>query len=299
MEYMQGIRRQYLANELRGIPVVTYLLINHINDMPEISINSCLKFSSAPIVIGYLNESDLLGVPNDPRIYFLKLNDSIESGGSRNYTDFESLDFFMLVTYKWILFKRLFEDGIDHLIYSDLDVIWYADVADIMAQAHRNLKEVKLFIQSITALPGKPSLCMGIVSMTKSREIENLIQNCHQRHVGEVHRGHRYGDDDAITEFNEAMNYPVWIRELPQSTFPVGMFINNYSKSSLFPGLFATKPFLFHANYVIGERNKIALMRLANRLIASDKNEWVRWSVFLYLKKVRLFFGILRNRFFR
>lgn len=296
---MQEVRRPYNANELYGNPVVTYLLINHINDMPEIAINSCLNFSSAPIVIGYLNESDLLGVPNDPRIHFLKLNDSIESGGSNKYTDFETLDFFMLVTYKWVLFKRLFDDGIDHLIYSDLDVIWYADVAEIMIQAHRNQTEVKLLIQSITTDPSKPSLCMGIVSMVKSTETENLIQNCHKRHVEEVAGGHRYGDDDAITDFNKAMNYPFWIRELPQSTFPVGMFINNYSKRALFPGLFSTKPFLFHANYVIGERNKIALMRLANKLIASERSEWGRWSVFLFLKRIRLFLSVLKKHITR
>lgn len=296
MEYMQEFRKPYNANELRGNPVVTYLLINHINDMPEISINSCLKFSSAPIVVGYLNEFDLQGVPNDPRIRFLKLNDSIESQGSSKYTDFETLDFFLLVTYKWVLFKRLFDDGVEHLIYSDLDVVWYADVAEIMIQAHRNQNQVKFLVQSITSDPGKPSLCMGIVSMVKSPETENLIQKCHQLHVGEVNRGFRYGDDDAVTDFNKTMNYPSWIRELPQSTFPVGMFINNYSKSSLFPGLFATKPFLFHANYVIGERNKIALMRLANKLIASERSKWGRWSVFLFLKRVRLLIGTLKNQ---
>lgn len=295
MGNMQEFRRPYRADEFHRTPVVTYLLINHVNDLPEISINSCLKFSSVPIVIGYLNEYDLRGVPNDTRIRFLKLNDSVESEISNKYVDFETIDFFKLVTYKWVLFKRLFDDGVKHLIYSDLDVVWYADVAQIMIQAHRNQNQVKFLVQSITTDPGKPSLCMGIVSMVKSPETESLIQTCHQLHVDAVNNGFRYGDDDAITDFYKTMNYPFWIRELPQSTFPVGMFINNYSKRSMFPGLFATKPFLFHANYVIGEKNKIALIRLASKLIASESNKWGRWSVFLLLKRIRLFISTLKK----
>jgi hypothetical protein len=56
------------------------------------------------------------------------------------------------------------------------------------------------------------------------------------------------------------LNFPSWIKELPQATFPVGSMVNLYSKKNLFPGLKGPSSYIFHANYVVGINNKILLL---------------------------------------
>ena len=51
------------------------------------------------------------------------------------------------------------------------------------------------------------------------------------------------------------------VRTLPQSTFPTGNMINNFSRRNQFPGLVPYQPYIFHANFVIGNSKKIGLLR--------------------------------------
>jgi len=283
-------------------PIVVYLLINRINEMPRMSIQSCLDNSTSKIVIGYLNESDLIDIPVDPRVSILKLEtlSNLSANGSESkYKAFDSLDFFILVTYKWLLFKQLFSDGVQHLIYSDLDVLWFDDVSQVLVQTHREFTSSKLLIQSVTTTPSKPSLCMGLVSIINSPETQNLIDYCYKEHIREVQSGNKIGDDDVISAFYTSHGYPDWIRELPQVTFPVGMLLNTYVRNSLFPGLCSVKPYIFHANYVVGEKNKILLLKLANKLIALNSNQKTLgfyWIMYLALKRVKFKADTLRRK---
>lgn len=259
----------YSRDHLNFSPVVVYLIINKIQQMPKMAIESCLRQSNSKIVIGYLKESDLFDIPRDPRISVLQLEE-LEylkfAVVSQEYFSFDTADFFTLVAYKWLLFKKLFELGEKHLIYSDLDVIWFSNVSKSLSETHNEISNCKVLVQSATTVASSPRLCMGLASFINSKEVLDLINECFALHLKAIIAGLKLGDDDIISDFYKNNNYPEWIRELPQVTFPVGMLINAYSYKTVFPGLYASKPQIFHANYTIGERNKILLLRIAQNI---------------------------------
>jgi hypothetical protein len=267
--------------------------------MPRLSIQSCLDNSKSEILIGYLNDLDLVNIPESPRISFLRLDNLNSNIPQGNYQAFDTLAFFELVTFKWLIFRKLFQDGVQHIIYSDLDVIWFGDVTQTLVETHKEFTECKVLIQSTTSNPSQPNLCMGLVSIINSPETRNLIDHCYKEHVKEVQAGNKIGDDDVITAFYASQGYPSWIRELPQLTFPVGMLLNAYTRNSIFPGLRSVKPYIFHANYVVGEKNKILLLKLANKLIAPNSNQKTLgfyWMMYLALKRVKFKAGTLRRK---
>lgn len=289
----------FSQENLKSTPIVVYLVINRIKDMPRIAIESCLMHSNSNIVVGYLHESDLTDIPVSPRISFLKL-DQIEKIGLNQvhgkYFAYDTFNFFALVAYKWLLFKKLFEQGVAHIIYCDLDVIWFSDVSKLLVEAHKQIPGNRVLIQSATTMASSPRLCMGLASFLNSSEVLKLIDNCFQIHVKEIESGNQIGDDDVISKYYKDNGYPIWIRELPQIAYPVGNMINAYKKKSIFPGLNPPEPAIFHANYTIGENNKILLLKIARSMIIKKRNAanlGVYWSGYLLAKRCKFFLSSL------
>jgi Nucleotide-diphospho-sugar transferase len=286
-------------------PIVCFLLINEIKELPYLSIESCLKNTKSLIYIGYNSENSLRGLPKSERIKFIKLiPDNITENNT--YVDFQSLDFFEIVTLKWDLFDRLFHLGYEHIIYSDLDVIWYRDCVEEMKILHSVHKDVKVFIQDATLDPKQPRLCMGFVSFIKSPQVSSLIANCKKNHKLEVSRLQRYGDDEAVTDFYIKEKFPLWIGKLPQIAFPVGIFLNSFSNKPQIPGLkpfFAqpnlSAPYIFHANYLIGERNKLLGIKIMNKYVGVSKNLGFYLYLYLIAKKILFIRHKLKTSFFK
>ena len=288
----------------RDDTVVVFLIINKIVDLPSASIESVLENSSANIVIGYFNEKDLLNLPSSSRLFYIKLLPQFDSRSitEEKYTDFQQIEFFRLVAFKWELFIQLFDLGFKHVIYSDLDVLWMSDVVSILGDFHIAVPYAKVLIQDATIDPGKPQLCMGLVSLVLSEEVRKLLADCYSLHLSGTKNGEKLGDDDVISNYYIKEGFPIWISPLPQLSFPVGVLLNAYSKKSVFPGLFASKPYIFHANYVVGERNKRLLLRVMSRLV-HESNSHLKftfgWKFLLLLKRLRYRLGTLRRRIFR
>jgi hypothetical protein len=249
--------------------IIAFLVINKMGKLPELAINSVLKNSNNRIAVGYIRDSDIENLPTHPRMEFIKIPISLnfkDIDFTNQYLPFSKQEFFILVTYKWVLFKMLLERGDSHIIYSDSDVLWFSDVASSLEAAHKSLPGVKVLIQSATVDPGVPQLCMGLISMIDSEEVRGLIDTCFLNHQSRAGAGEMVGDDDVITDYYHSNYQGTWIRELPQSTYPVGMLLNTVKRSSPFPGLTSPRPALFHANYVVGLSNKLLLLSIANSL---------------------------------
>jgi hypothetical protein len=291
-----------LETEFRGKSVVTFLVINRIKELPERAIRAVLDTCKDQIVIGYINSADISHLPRDTRITYLRIPASVPESTKRSdgeYLPFSNQEFFILVAYKWELFRLLFEAGVSRIIYSDLDVIWFRDVGEILDKAYAANPSIKVFIQSATIDPSTPQLCMGLVSMTNSQEVLKMIHECFTEHLARATAGEMIGDDDVITTYFRNLSVQGWIKELPQSTFPVGMLINLVNRSSSFPGLSSPNPAIFHANYVVGLENKILLLRMAESMF-HGKNVFLeltfRQSIRLIVKKIRqLRRNILQN----
>lgn len=121
-----------------------------------------------------------------------------------------------------------------------------------------------------------------------------MLQTCYDAHMLKIDDGIAIGDDDIITDFYLTRDASNWIRLLPQIAFPVGSLLNAFRNNSLIPGLRPTfpepnrhQPYIFHANFTVGERNKRLLIRLALQVMSHEFEITPRWRLILFIKRVR------------
>lgn len=285
-----------------GVSAVCLLIINMIEELPQLAIRSILANTNARIFIGYCRIEDLVDVPRDDRITPVLLEHSEQTNLNISvnsvYADFDSEGFYRLVTLKWSLLRKIFGMGYTHVVYSDLDVIWLKDVAGILSKTHSSNNQIECLIQSFTSDPAEPRLCMGLLSVMNTSKVIDFLNDCESLHIRETNRGNYIGDDDIVTYLFRDRGYPNWIRELPQGEFPVGNFLNLYTRKTLFPGLAHPTPAIFHANFVVGLRNKRLLLRVfmspaQRKILGADLGMY--WRILLLAKRVRIKVGTLRK----
>ena len=266
---------------------ICFLLINKMDELPELAVASAYARTGADIFLGYLNETDLPDLKNTIRVNRLLLHcesdDQLLVTGGK-YSDFSEDSFYKIVQYKWKLLHSVLSLGYDYVIYSDTDVYWNLDpIAEIVTNFELR-SEVHIQLQSFTDLPSQPKLCMGFVALRNSNQTLDFIQECQNRHTTHSREFGRIGDDDIVTQLYVDQKFPNLILELPQTTFPVGRMLKLYSKKSIFPGLPSPVPFIFHANYVVGLRNKLILMKLfITHYSIDDRDKKLEFKLLLVL----------------
>ncbi len=268
-----------MEESLTDSPVVCFLVINRMPVLPALAIQSVLKNSDAMICIGYTDIDDLADLPTDDRISLIQLDrESIASEVvSTHYADFEKNTFYQIVQLKWNLLEKCLNSFSGRtIIYNDIDVIWMKDATIPVTQSFEKDSKVHILIQDYTSNPAKPELCMGFVGIRNSQESLKIIHLCKNQHKELLMSNPKIGDDNVISLIYSTSNSKESFQLLPQSTFPVGNMINNFRPFSIFPGLSAFKPYIFHANFVIGIQRKIVLTYLALKLISPD---WYRVSI--------------------
>lgn len=264
-------------------------------ELPEIAITSAYERTGAEILVGYLDESDLPSLRADIKVNLISLENQFafeEENRGRVYIDFAQDSFYQIVQLKWQLLQKVFEMGYDYIIYSDTDVYWNQDPCIELVEVFEKRQKVHVQIQSFTDQGSRPKLCMGFVAFRNSNQAKEFISDCRARHTKYSHEIGRIGDDDVATQYYEEKDFPEFILELPQTTFPVGRMLKIFSKHSKFPGLPSPVPYIFHANYVVGLRNKTILMKIfmKNYSIFDKKIEFgVRLNAILFLQRLRLF----------
>ena len=255
---------------VEGSPIICFLLVNRIRDLPELSIQSVLQKSKSDIYIGYINEADLSYLPNSPRIHLISLKDEARKLGvvAGDYKGFNQDAFYQLVQLKWTLFDYLLRaTASPYVIYSDLDVIWLNDPISALDVSFKENTMAQIFVQDATSIPGIPFLCMGIFIFRNSAMTAKVIQECISLHAELLLNNPATGDDEVINKYYMDNGMPNEIQKLPQSTFPVGNMLNAYSRRTLFYGIPRILPFIFHANFVIGNRRKVQLLLIMHKQI--------------------------------
>ena len=250
--------------------IVLFLVVNRIPYLPMIAIKSVLDNSNCKIVVGYLSKNDLSEIPDSPRVSYFDLSKAASSlglnVGNGKYENFDQDSFFSLVQLKWNLIldtMKLYKDA--DLIYNDIDVFWLRPVSEEIQNIFKKSKRCNLIIQSSTSNPSDPQLCMGFLGIRNNSESKKLIANLSRLHRNMLKTNKRAGDDDVITAFYNSAHQPNYILQLPQSTFPVGNLLNNFSKKKLYPGLIPFKPYIYHANFVVGASKKLQITYLIHK----------------------------------
>jgi hypothetical protein len=256
------------VSNLNSECAVVFLVINQIQDLPGLAINSVLQNSDSQIFIGTVRDQDRNSLPRDSRITFIDLGSEASSLGIQigngGYQSFEKDVFFSLVQLKWVLFKKVSQiSDCEFLIYNDIDVFWLRPLLPDLLSAFRDTPSIQMMIQHFTWVPGRPQLCMGFVVFRKGVFLSDLIEEASELHAKLLETNPRAGDDDVITDLYRNKNFPAEIQLLPQTTFPVGNLLNLFSKRDQFPGLKPFSPYIFHANFVVGLPKKLMISRIA------------------------------------
>lgn len=282
---------------------ICLLVVNKIPEMPRISIESILSSTDSPVFLGYIAKEDVREFENNPRIKLLDLNEEFQELkfelSSSDYTGWAFDDFFKIVQLKWTLLTKIMGMGFCFVIYSDLDVVWQLDAYKEVGDTFSSRGDVSIQIQSFTRNLNDPRLCMGFVAFRNDAHSRKFIKDGASRHNLELLSNPRIGDDDIATILYREMGYPNWIRELPQTTFPVGVSLNLFRGRAVFPGLNAQEPFIFHANFVVGLSNKVLLMKLflpkAKRKLL-NANLRLSERIYLLSKKVKYFYVVMNRK---
>jgi hypothetical protein len=242
------------------------LVVNKIDRLPAISADSILNVCDSNIVIGYVNVNDIADIPQNSRITYINLKAEFEDleieDLPNKYVSFDSDSFFKLVRLKWVLFEKVFENfEFDFLVYSDLDVIWLKNPIEEFAKSFTAYPDTLALVQDFTTKPSSPNLCMGIFVLKNHSSSLRLVEDCKILHLEMAKKSPRIGDDDVITSYYKRLN-GITIRLLPQISFPVGNLLKAFTKRDVFPGLKPESPYIFHANFVVGNLKKIMVLDL-------------------------------------
>ena len=268
------------------------LIVNDLKRLPILTLKTILKQTQAPIIIGYLNENDIINLPKNTQINYIKLN-SNEVYGNGIYHNFGTDSFYDLVTLKWVFFERLLELNYDFFIYNDVDVVWSRDAGHQITKCFHNFISTDIYVQSFTRDPSSPLLCMGFFAFNKSTFSKSFIANAKKRHSKSRNDQDPVGDDEIVTQLFRELQFTGKIRELPQSTFAVGNFLDLFMNKSSMPGVNKPIPIIFHANYVVGLTNKIIMLKLflgQKYLEEIGEKMTFREKIYLYLKRFKNWF---------
>ena len=105
------------------------------------------------------------------------------------------------------------------------------------------------------------------------------------------------GDDAVISSIYLKKEFRDYFRLLPQLAYPTGNLLNLFSRRHIFGGLYPEKPFIFHANYVIGLDRKIILSYAAAREIDISA---LKITIFKSLKlEINLLLRRIKNSTFK
>jgi len=228
---------------------------------------SILHCSTARIVVGYVNKSDIEDIPSHERVDLLDLSDHLidtqPNDTNGTYREYGSGAFASVVALKWILVDHcLTLSQPDAVIYCDVDVIWLDDAAYDVTAAFRARPAVQLLVQSqdVSAAVWLP--CTGFVAYRGSERALEIVRECRNRHheaLLQVTPG-AYIDDETVMRDYYPHSTPGEIQSLPQAAYPVGSLANLYRREAFLPGLGAPRPIIFHANWVIGMKAKAELL---------------------------------------
>ena len=240
---------------------ICFLVINEIEELPKLAIRSVMAQTNYPLYVGYFRESDISDLPKSNQVHYIKMG-HVDDLDSVEYQNFGTEAFYDAVSRKWDLFQEVFNRGYEIVIYNDIDLVWVRDAGAEITKYFSLTNQVDILVQSITQTPAQPSLCMGFVAFRNTPFTQDFINKCACFNKESRLRNEKMGDDEVVTLIYEKSGFDSRIRELPQVTFPVGHSINLFKGRPKMPGLVSNTPFIFHANYVIGVRNKRILLRI-------------------------------------
>lgn len=276
---------------------VALLIVNKVEKLPFIAINSIREVCNAPIFVGYTNYSDVASLSEFSNLYLIDLSSHLADFNlphSSEYLDYNNPDFYQLVQLKWHLFEKLLKDQMNDcafLVYSDFDVCWIENPIHFLAEIFERNSEVQVCVQDASAKLAQKSLCMGLVAFRNSRESLAIINDAKKLHRHALESNPKTGDDWVISELYSRSGSKSRFWLLPQMSFPVGLMANTFLDRGIFSGLVPPNPYVFHANYLVGSQRKALMManmlRVFNKVNSIPVGDNLRIKIRKYLVPIK------------
>lgn len=161
------------------------------------------------------------------------------------YNEFGSKDFNLVANRKWDVFLELFDLGYEAVICSDVDIVFLTPFRNYLQSV---MKVFPAGFQSEATAEFPPLLCSGFMFFRSIWADEvRFFRNASLKSLND------YNDQDLVNARLSADSaFRSGVIELPSHLFPNGRMIA-HTLSQLDPNeSVGAKPFLFHANWVVG-----------------------------------------------
>ena len=166
---------------------------------------------------------------------------------------------------KWEIILDALELGYDNVIYSDVDIVFLENFIPYINEVSNHYK----CGSQVEALPWFPiNYCCGFMFFNKSSiKLLKKIKTIACKYLSQYH------DQDALNYISRnSKSLSNEFFKFPDSLFQSGLLYKMHSKNFFNPMVDSLKPFLFHANFVIGVDNKINLLkRISLWFVKKDK----------------------------
>jgi hypothetical protein len=170
------------------------------------------------------------------------------------YSDYGTAPFNAVVSLKYQLLLKTMDLGYETVIYADCDIAFIADFSQYLVSAS-TVYAAGIQSDALPCFP--PQYCTGFMYFT--RAAQSLLERLHIINI----RCDDKTDDQMV--FNALIKQePELMRSvlaLPESLFQNGLQYRHYHGRRFKESVGDLKPFLFHANWIFGLKNKRRVLR--------------------------------------
>jgi predicted O-linked N-acetylglucosamine transferase (SPINDLY family) len=179
-----------------------------------------------------------------------------------NYHDIGTADFGKFTIYKWIIIRNLLNQGIQNVIYTDVDIAWRINPIELLQKINNNYD---LAIQTEGEAYFPPHFCTGFMSFANTSFSHQLLDSLIELQI-EVSEIDPTFHDQFV--FNTLVDRNV---DLVNNIFPLPeiLFANGLAAKLMTTSdpvleqiqMVQPQPMIFHANCTVGLENKKTMLQ--------------------------------------
>ena len=181
---------------------------------------------------------------------------------NNNYHNIGTANFGQFTIYKWIIIKNLLNQGIQNVIYTDVDIAWRQNPIQLLQKINNNYD---LAIQTEGEAYFPPHFCTGFMSFANTAFSHQLLDSLIELQI-EVSEIDATFHDQFV--FNTLVDRNV---DLVNNIFPLSeiLFANGLAAKLMTTSdpaleqiqMVQPQPMIFHANCTVGLRNKKKMLQ--------------------------------------
>ena len=230
----------------------------------ECALQSIIENDIPPTTISVysVNRLEIDGLINTYQLNTNHNLDCIEPLGAKHY-DYFTDQFNIATLSKWEAINHQLQLDFDFIIFCDLDVVWLNSPIEYFARFFEDTN-YSIATQSEGLSKWPPEACTGFMAIRRNEFTVKFFKSCYNAHVELLRQGKNCNDQHVLNDLLLAHpNLRNQVYFLDCSLFPNGQLYNIIDRSNDFVKSELTKesnPYIFHANWVVGEDTKLAFM---------------------------------------